>query len=435
VELEQLGWYHSIELPNGQVIRGHLGIEELRSRLARFSIPENLDGKRVLDIGAWDGWFSFEMERRGARVVAIDSARQTRFLRARELLGSAVEYHIADICHVSSRELGYFDIVLFFGVLYHVKHPMLALENVCELATDMACVESYVSDDGTNPDAVPLMEFYETTELRGQFDNWVGPNTACLLAFCRTAGFASVRLESVIKNRASVTCLRKWPGIQPAGAGPFVTCVENSVSRDHKFSSANDDYAAFWFESDRADLRREDLFPQIGPYGSHPAGLCSAGPNEWHVNCKLPPGLSAGWHDARLRIGASELSNPVRIGIDVSEEERRRSDVRTWSGQMRVDLVTDGKNWERYRVRVGNDSCVSLWLSGIPEDCDRRDIRLRLNGTDIPAHFLSPPDREGRYQVNALLPSGLRPGDAVITLAIRGIELPPVSVQLVETGG
>ena len=73
--LSKLGWYHSIELPGGSVIEGHQTIQQLRTRLRQFPIPEDLTGKRVLDIGAWDGWFSFEMERRGAQVVALDSTR------------------------------------------------------------------------------------------------------------------------------------------------------------------------------------------------------------------------------------------------------------------------------------------------------------------------------------------------------------------------
>ena len=86
--LANLGWYHSIELPDGDVIQGHQSVEQLRNRLAQFHIPEDLTGKRVLDIGAWDGWFSFEMERRGATVLALDSAKNTRLLEARSLLGS-----------------------------------------------------------------------------------------------------------------------------------------------------------------------------------------------------------------------------------------------------------------------------------------------------------------------------------------------------------
>jgi tRNA (mo5U34)-methyltransferase len=116
-ELSQLGWYHSIELPDGSVIRGLQSIDHLKERIARYPIPEDLTGKRVLDIGCWDGWFSFEMERRGAAVLAVDSARQPTFIEARRLLNSKVEYLVEDVCHLSPREIGYFDIVLFFGVL------------------------------------------------------------------------------------------------------------------------------------------------------------------------------------------------------------------------------------------------------------------------------------------------------------------------------
>src|SRR5262249_14466221 len=149
----------------------------------------------------------------------------TRFLVARDLLESVVEYQIADIQRIRPEDFGRFDIVLFFGVLYHLKHPLLALETVCDLTTDMAFVESFVTDDGNDLAAPPVMEFYETTELRGQFDNWVGPNTSCLMSWCRTAGFARVQFQSVLDQRAHVSCFRKWdrgPGTEEA---PHVTCI------------------------------------------------------------------------------------------------------------------------------------------------------------------------------------------------------------------
>ena len=59
-ELADKGWYHSFELPDGTRIEGYNQIDTLRKRYARFPIPADLTGKRVLDIGAWDGWFSFE---------------------------------------------------------------------------------------------------------------------------------------------------------------------------------------------------------------------------------------------------------------------------------------------------------------------------------------------------------------------------------------
>jgi tRNA (mo5U34)-methyltransferase len=428
-ELNRLGWYHSLELPDGQVIQGLQTIEQLRLRLAQFPIPADLTGKRVLDIGAWDGWFSFEMEKRGAKVLAIDSAEHTQFRVARELLGSKVDYQIADICRLSSKDVGRFDIVLFFGVLYHLKHPMLALENVCDLTTDMAFIESFVSDDGSNPTNPPVMEFYETTELRGQFDNWVGPNTPCLLAFCRTAGFVRVQLQSVMSCRAHVSCFRKWEGQPGTNIAPYITCVENSVSLDHAFSSRADDYVSLWFKTVQEGLSCDDVYPQIGPYATHPVIVHATGGDGWHANCKLPPGLDPGWYDTRLRIRDSAWSNPVRIGVDIPEGERRHATVA--SGDLSIRLVTDGRTWERYKVHVGMDSCVSLWASGLPEDCDRSQVRVRLNGTDMPAVFVSAPDAEGASQVNALLPCRMHPGPASIVLVSGEVESPPVEVQLV----
>lgn len=430
-ELNRLGWYHSIELPDGQVIQGLQTLEQLRLRLAQFPVPADLTGKRVLDIGAWDGWFSFEMEKRGAQVLAIDSAEHTQFRVARDLLGSKVDYQIADICRLSSKDIGRFDIVLFFGVLYHLKHPLLALETVCDLSTDMAFVESFVTDDGSDLSTPPVMEFYETTELRGQFDNWVGPNTACLLALCRTAGFVRVKLESVMNYRAHVSCFRKWADRPGVDAAPYVTCVENSVSLDHAFSSRTDDYVSVWFKTQQEQLTCDEVCPQIGPYGTRPVIVHATGGDGWHANCKLPPGLDPGWYDARLRIRDSASSNAVRIAVDIPESERGNRSLGAQSSDVLIRLITDGRTWERYRVHVGLDACVSIWASGLPEECDRSHVRVRLNGTDLPAIFVSTPDAEGASQVNALLPAGLQPGSATIVLICDEMESPPVQVELI----
>src|SRR5579863_294117 len=217
--LSKLGWYHSIELPDGSVIEGHQSIEQLRRRLRQFPIPDDLHGKRVLDIGAWDGWFSFECERRGAQVVAVDCVALNTFLEARDLLNSRVEYLTLDVGELSAAKLGRFDIVLFFGVLYHLRHPLLGLEKVVELCTDLALIESFVipSEHRTIP---AVMEFYERTELGGQIDNWCVPAPEGLLAMCRCAGFAMAELKDVTNQRASVVCRRRWPDPESISAAP-----------------------------------------------------------------------------------------------------------------------------------------------------------------------------------------------------------------------
>jgi tRNA (mo5U34)-methyltransferase len=434
-ELERLGWYHSIQLPDGRVIPGFQTIEQLRARLAQFPIPEDLRGKRVLDIGAWDGWFSFEMERRGAEVVAIDSTEHERFRVARELLGSKVEYRIENVCRLSPEKIGYFDIVLFLGVLYHLKHPMLALEKVCELSTDLVAVESFVIDDGSDLSAEPIMKFYEATELCGQFDNWVGPNVACLLAMCRSAGFASVDLQSVIDHRAHVTCKRRWP--EPDNThdvAPYLTAVENAATHGRKFSSADDDYVAMWFKSSQPDLTPADVFPRIGPYGSHPVFVRSTGVDGWQVNCKLPPGLAPGWHEATLRTSDSEWARAARVEVDLPladlEHSRWPADS-TDARDPHIAIVTDGQTWERNLVHTGIGGCISLWVSGLPEDAAKDAVNVRLGASDLPVVFVSEADPQGLRQINAMLPPGAEPGDYAVAVSFAGQISDSVPVKLV----
>jgi tRNA (mo5U34)-methyltransferase len=424
--LESLGFYHSIELPGGEVIPGLLPVDRLRNRLAQYDIPADLRGKRVLDIGAWDGFYTFEMERRGAHVVALDLFRNEKFLLARELQKSKAEYVVGDICKLSSKDLGHFDIVLFFGVLYHVKHPVMALENVCSMTLDTAYVESYVIDDPADLNAIPIMEFYERTELRGQYDNWCGPNVTCLMAMARTAGFAEVEFESVLEYRAHVTCRRKWSTEPGTEAAPEIICVENSFTRDHDFSTLRDDYLSIYFRSAIPGLTCDDVFIEIGPYAA-PAGVVSdSAVDGWVAGCKLPPGLDAQWHRLRLRARRSQWSNELRLPVDVPAED---PDVPV-SAELHVNLVTDGKTWERWRVKAGADSSLSLWARGIPDSVDKKQVLVLLNGMNLPAIYVSTTDADGLKQVNATLPAGLPRGQAKLRLECDGRVSEPVDVEL-----
>jgi tRNA (mo5U34)-methyltransferase len=417
--LARLGWYHSIELPDGSVIEGLQSVERLRRRIGQFPVPADLTGKRVLDIGAWDGWFSFEMEKRGAQVLAVDSTRNTRLLEARKLLGSRIDYHIGDICRLTSKDIGTFDIVLFFGVLYHLKHPLLALENVCGMCRDMACIESFVTDADLN--AIPSMEFYETTELRGQLDNWVGPNVACLMAMSRTAGFARVDFQSTLAERAHVTGYRQWPAAASGGPAPVILCVANSTTHDHTFSAWADDYVTFYFTAAETDLTCDNVYPRIGPYGSRPMYVANTG-GGWQATCKIPPGLEAGWHDATLRVADSGPSGPLRIGVDIPPE--RRTD---WTVQADADFhlasIADGRTFESGRVRVGTDTAITAWAQGLR---DFGGIRIRLNGTDLPAIWHDP----STGQINAVLPAGLEPGRGRVSLVSGDRETQPLEIEL-----
>jgi tRNA (mo5U34)-methyltransferase len=427
----RLGWYHSIELPNGDIIQGHQSLEHQRLRLRQFPIPEDLRGKRVLDIGAWDGWFSFEMEKWGASVVAVDATYNEKLVQAREWLGSKVEYRVADVCDLRPSDLGVFDIVLFLGVLYHLKHPLLALERVCALSRDLVCVESQVMHDGFDPGAVPVMEFYETNELGGQFDNWVGPNVACMLAMCRSAGFARVRFEGMLDDRAHVSCFRKWDSAAGTDPAPYIAGMANTSTLDLSFSASRDEYVSAWFSTTSTGLTADDVFPEAGDYGSRPLKVASAGPDGWEVVFKLPPGLEPGWHPVRLRVRDSAWSNTVLLAVDVNREQRRERTVAFGVPGLEILNAWDGSTWEPNLVRMGAEASITLWARGLGGR-SKQDVGVRLDGYDIPVVYLGPPDVKGLVQVNALIPSGIAAGITAVNVAAGGSVSPPVRVKLMR---
>ncbi len=304
--------YHSIDLPDGSVLPGLQSVEHLRWRLDFFELPHDLRGKRVLDVGAWDGWFSFECERRGAEVVAVDCVALDTFIEAKELIGSRVEYLTLDVNELSAKRLGRFDIVLFFGVLYHLRHPLLGLEKAVELSTDLALIESFVISSEKRQ--IPaIMEFYERTELGGQIDNWCGPSPECLASMCRSAGFAQVELKDITNQRASVVCKRRWPDLPRnlSAAAPQLQSATNNRNYIATFHPSKDEYLCCYFKSEEGNLTADSIFVEVDGFGTHCLVLAENGPNAWQANCLRPPGLAPGRHEVRLRTRNSGRSNAV----------------------------------------------------------------------------------------------------------------------------
>src|ERR1700677_2110259 len=119
-------WHQRFELAPGVYTPGANDIGFL---LAQADLPENIAGATVLDIGATNGGVAFELERRGAeRVVAVDiySADRFGFDQLKALLNSNVEYLCASVYELPAKLDEQFDIVAFCGVLYHLRHPLLA---------------------------------------------------------------------------------------------------------------------------------------------------------------------------------------------------------------------------------------------------------------------------------------------------------------------
>lgn len=178
--VEQIHWYHTIDVGNG--IRTP-GVDDTPRKLNTLRMPEDLEGKSVLDVGPWDGFFSFEAERRGAaNVLATDSfcwsgegwGSKEGFSLARETLGSKVRDMEIEVHELSPETVGVFDVVLFLGVLYHLENPLLALERIHSVTGNRLILSTETDLLWT---ASPAMAFYPTDELNHDPTNWWGPKS------------------------------------------------------------------------------------------------------------------------------------------------------------------------------------------------------------------------------------------------------------------
>jgi tRNA (mo5U34)-methyltransferase len=424
-ELAAKGWYHSFELPDGSLIDGFMTIEQQKRRYAQFPIPDNLQGKTLLDIGAWDGWFSFEAERHGAEVTALDCVELPSFLDIHARLGSKVDYRIMDFYELPSAGLGKFDIVFFLGVLYHIRHPLLALEIVCALTRDVAIVDSFVTDPDDWPEHVgdiPTMEFYELDELGNQFNNWVGPTVPCLLAMCRAAGFARVEFLGTGDHHAVVACHRKWgpAPAAPTSDAPEVLTIENARTNGINFSTRkSDEYLASVFRASKPPAA-ESLRLEVNGLGAA-ALFVTPEADAWRATFYLPPGLEPGWHTARLRFSDSRFGNEFRIAVDIPLKAER----------LELKEVFDGLSWTKGEVKVGERGYLSCWVRGLPDNADRANVRAYLGKRRLEADYVGALNPDGFRQVNVVVPANAIQGEHEFRVECAGVSSPtlPVTVQ------
>jgi tRNA (mo5U34)-methyltransferase len=233
--VERLGpWFHNMRLLGVETAPDHFLGDYPRIKWERFAhaLPRDLAGKSVLDVGCNAGFYSLEMKRRGARhVVGIDSdagyLAQARF--AAEVSGAKIDFRHLSIYEVA--ELGQrFDIVLFLGVSYHLRHPLLALDLLHEnVVGDKLVFQSMLrgaADVGEVERDYPFHEravFNEPGYPRAHFvehayscdpTNWWIPNRACAEAMLRSSGFeitAHPEEEVYICRRAERTWEKYCP--------------------------------------------------------------------------------------------------------------------------------------------------------------------------------------------------------------------------------
>lgn len=209
-----VAWYHRWEVFQGVWTPGRRPVDMV---CARASIPSDLTGKRVLDVGAWNGCFSFECERRGASEViayGLENSDVSGFNRLKKLLGSRVTYVQGSVYTISPQQLGEFDLILFFGVLYHLRYPLLALDRIRSVCRGDVLIETHTVTSRhllrwplwPLSLALNLASLFRTTPIWRQYkeyelhpedqSNWFGPNVAAVKESFDTAGFKTQHLES-----------------------------------------------------------------------------------------------------------------------------------------------------------------------------------------------------------------------------------------------
>ncbi len=242
-EVERLGpWFHNLRLGEVQTAPNHfLGdYPSVKFESFRHALPADMTGKSVLDIGCNAGFYSFEMKRRGAsRVLGIEVEdlylRQARFVA--EMEGLDVEFRKLSVWEVGA--IGeQFDLVIFMGVLYHLRHPLLALDLIhTHVAKDALLFQSmqrgsrelpHLRDDYSfdetahfNDPAYPAMYFIEKNYC-GDNTNWWVPNRACTEAMLRASGFsieAQPEGEVYLCRRVDLPLTHEGPrAVYPAAA-------------------------------------------------------------------------------------------------------------------------------------------------------------------------------------------------------------------------
>jgi tRNA (mo5U34)-methyltransferase len=189
-------WFHQIKLAKGLVTPG---TDESAAKLRRLHLPESFAGRSVLDIGAFDGFFSFDAEQRGAaEVLAIDSFiwdqtgpgfGKKGFELARKVLKSKVRDLRLEVMDIGVETVGMHDVVLFLGVFYHLEDPILALRKIASVTREMLVLETETMFTLLN-----RPEMFYTPGYLGDITNQWFPTPALVRDMLKNVGFRRVEL-------------------------------------------------------------------------------------------------------------------------------------------------------------------------------------------------------------------------------------------------
>jgi tRNA (mo5U34)-methyltransferase len=191
--INELKWFHPIDFGDGLVSPGRQDAARLQ-KMSDTYFSCSIVGKSVLDIGAWDGFHSVQAMKRGAAsVTAVDNWNHWGNRACIELVRKYIVPDLkiieCDVYDISPETIGVHDVVLFAGVLYHLRHPLLGLEKVARVTGEWLVLET-VMDAQNIPH--PAMIMYPGSELNNDPTNWWGANRLCVESMLRDVGFTRI---------------------------------------------------------------------------------------------------------------------------------------------------------------------------------------------------------------------------------------------------
>ncbi|HVF73132.1 MAG TPA: DUF1698 domain-containing protein [Chthoniobacterales bacterium] len=251
-------WFHRIDLGRGIFTKTESVMGEPVDHPApsweviRECLPADLSGKSVLDVGCNGGFYCVEAKRRRAqRVLGVDGQRQhvRQGLFVRKVLGLDLEFRRFSVYDLDPEAIGRFDITLALGLVYHLKHLVLALERLYDITNELLILETAIIPPDKTPESFvqelgsitqtlhPLLYAENPPDAKEQVFNWFLPSAPALQALLLNIGFENATLHSVVNDRAVIVC-RKTPGVGQRSVTDYVARLEFAAEKPHSIYRA-----------------------------------------------------------------------------------------------------------------------------------------------------------------------------------------------------
>jgi tRNA (mo5U34)-methyltransferase len=241
-------WHQRFQLVPGVYTPGASDVEWM---FRVGGVPQDLSGKTAIDIGTSNGGAAFELERRGAeRVVAVDIFAESwfGFDAIKDFLSSNAEFVQASVYELPALLNEEFDVVVFWGVLYHLRHPLLALDNVRRLLAGVGFLETAVCDEEVGElSPHPLVRFYRRDELHNDSSNWFAPTVSAFVDWCMSSGL-DPKVLGVWPEEAPQRCMlrvTRTPGDAEYRALSYERPLEFSPGRARRMKRLLSTYRRF----------------------------------------------------------------------------------------------------------------------------------------------------------------------------------------------